>query len=244
MNINICQLFKVRNNVESGVSLVETPLAYVGTNDHAVIRVRPLPGKRYQISDGGNADWFASTAGFDFEGSAANYFISEQAALFGIQVNDEGEIFSVAQADDLPVQILRVAQCSVSLYSTVVLRPQKVASAFKDELREAIFSVMQKEEVQEKYVVPDSHEITVDYFLSRASFAPIYIVAAADKSRLLEAELLSVQLRSQQRKDRVIAVIESQSKVGRAEYERSSYFVDKSLVFDKEQLPQMLRTLN
>nr|DAO35570.1 MAG TPA: Polypeptide deformylase [Caudoviricetes sp.] len=28
MNINICQLFKVRNNVESGVSLVETPLAY------------------------------------------------------------------------------------------------------------------------------------------------------------------------------------------------------------------------
>lgn len=40
------------------------------------------------------------------------------------------------------------------------------------------------------------------------------------------------------------AVIESQSKVGRAEYERSSYFVDKSLVFDKEQLPQMLRTLN
>lgn len=142
------------------------------------------------------------------------------------------------------MQILRVAQCSVSLYSTVVLRPQKVASAFKDELREAIFSVMQKEEVQEKYVVPDSHEITVDYFLSRASFAPIYIVAAADKSRLLEAELLSVQLRSQQRKDRVIAVIESQSKVGRAEYERSSYFVDKSLVFDKEQLPQMLRTLN
>ena len=55
--------------------------------------------------------------------------------------------FSVAQADDLPVQILRVAQCSVSLYSTVVLRPQKIASAFKDELREAIFSVMQKEEV-------------------------------------------------------------------------------------------------
>lgn len=69
-------------------------------------------------------------------------------------------------------------------------------------------------------------------------------IVAVERLHVMDPRQLNVQLRSQQRKDRVIAVIESQSKVGRAEYERSSYFVDKSLVFDKEQLPQMLRTLN
>lgn len=245
MSINICQLFKVRQNVEAGVSLVETPLTYVGTNDHAVVRVRPLPHGRFQVSDGGSADWFASTAGYDFCGTTVEFFLAQQAELLDVHLNDNGEVYSIVETpSELEYSILRVAQVSVTLHSTAICRPPKTSSAFKAELREAILSVMDDCEIKEHFVVPDSHKVTVDYALSRSGCPDVYIFAASEKSRLLEAELLSVHLKSMQRAEKVIAVVESQTKVGRAEYERSSYFLDKSLVFNKEQLPAMLRAMN
>lgn len=245
MCFNICQLFTVRQNVEEGVSLVDTPLTYVGTNDNAVIHVRPLPNGRYQISDGGNADWFASTAGYDFESNAVSFFISQHSELLDVHVDENGDVYSIANSEEeLSLKILRVAQFSVSLHANAVLRQEKINSRFKEELKDAIYSVMNSDDIEERYTVPDSHNVTVDYYLKQKGAHPVYIVAASDKARLLEAELLSVQLKSSNREEKVIAIVESQTKVGRSEYERSSYFVDKSLVFNKTQLPEMLRTMN
>lgn len=245
MSPNICQLFKVRPNVEEGVSIVETPLTYIGTNDNAVVHIQPLPKGRFRVDDGGNADWFASTAGYDFENNSVSYFIKQYSDLLDVHVDENGDVYSYAKDEnDLSIKILRVAQFSVSLHSKAVLRQEKVNSAFKEELREAILSVMKEDEIKEQYTVPDSHDLVADYLLHRSNSSPIYIIAASDKSRLLEAELLSVQLKSQKRKEKVIAVVESQRKVSQSEYERSSFFLEKSLVFNKELLPDMLQGLN
>ena len=91
---------------------------------------------------------------------------------------------------------------------------------------------------------PTLHNVIVDYKLQRNNSNPVYIIAASEKARLLEAELLGVQLQSQKSSAKIIAVVESQNKVSQTEFERASYFVDKALVFNKTQMPDMLKTIN
>ena len=242
---NICKLFNIRMNVEAGVSLIETPLTYVGTNDNVVIHVKELPNNRYLIDDGGNADWFASTAGYDFKSTSTDFFIKSHESLLGVKINENGEVYTISDGEDaVSLSILRVAQCSASLHSTVVFRQQKSESTFKKDLRDAILSVMDQDEVVERYEVPNSHNVIVDYKLQRNNSNPVYIIAASEKARLLEAELLGVQLQSQKSSAKIIAVVESQNKVSQTEFERASYFVDKALVFNKTQMPDMLKTIN
>ena len=92
--------------------LIETPLTYVGTNDNVVIHVKELPNNRYLIDDGGNADWFASTAGYDFKSTSTDFFIKSHESLLGVKINENGEVYTISDGEDaVSLSILRVAQC-------------------------------------------------------------------------------------------------------------------------------------
>ena len=239
-SINICQLFKTSTNVEGGVSLVETPLTFVGSNDNIVVRVRSRPDGKFLVDDGGDTDWFITTSGYDLESNSLAHLISQQAELASVSLSEDNYIYSIASEPEVPLAVIRVAQVAATLHSASVFRTPKASNTFRDELREIILSLSDSFEISEQAVVPDTHGQIADYKICRGKTEPIYVVAASDKARILEAELIGLQVR-QSGVGSVLLIAESQSKVGQKEYERASYYVKQAVVFDKDALPDYLR---
>lgn len=122
MVINFQELFCVTPASISSVMLVRTPLEYPGTNDSVVIRVRKT-AEGWVMDDGGDAEWFVTTAGGNWRSTAVKNVMALCRLAFGVERQKEGKLV-IRQMDEADIgrAVMQVAQTAISVFSAAMVR--------------------------------------------------------------------------------------------------------------------------
>lgn len=246
VDLSLSRLFEISLSQDKTVTLVKTPLEFPGTNDNVVVRIRQTRGG-YVIDDGGDTDWFVTTAGSSLDTSSVRVALQQVNESFGIEINDDSVLLQrVEQESALPWAVMRIAQTAASLFSVATCRQERTLSDFKAELKSVLLEAAQ----ESGFAVEENREIEglpgqlADYSLTKSALkAPVYVFAATDKARLCEAQLAFMSLQNQHSESPVIAIAETQEKVGRRNFERAGYYTTKCLAYDKGAIPDLVNGL-
>ncbi len=238
------RLFEVKKTQNPNVELIQTPLEFPGTNDQVVVRVRKSP-QGYLVDDGGDTEWFIEASGFSLESAGIEASKKHLYETLGVEFNDDLVLFQRVETDaQLPMAVIQVAQAAVAFYEVASNRLERKEGRFRKELKEALREVAAEDgfEVSEDCAIAALQGQKADYRLTKKALKnPIYVFAASDKARLLEAQLAFLAL---DREVPVIAIAESQEKVGRRNFERAGYFTTKCLAYDKGSMRDLMASLN
>ncbi|PVX97534.1 hypothetical protein [Paraburkholderia unamae] len=235
----ICGLFEVHAD-EKGVQRVITPLEYPGSGDRIVIRVRPTQAG-YKIDDNGEAALYASMAGGDVESDVVARWVEETLAYSPTTFSDD-EVISATTPDErlTAPYIFRVAEAAQHLFSVATARGPKKTSDFRERLAAVIektattLGVAFRSDVE----LPIAGGMKADYILDHQ--VPLLVIAATNATRLLEAEVIHVQYRLEKKPGFVLAIAESQTSVGKAQFERANYYTGKTVTFSESNLPKLI----
>lgn len=101
---------------------------------------------------------------------------------------DEGEFYLDTPADQLGASIFRFGQAVTRIHDLTFLNKARAESTFFDDLRERIYSIVDKDMVHEGYLVPglpNSANYPVDFFIEGHE-KPLYLfgVSGRDKAML------------------------------------------------------------
>lgn len=229
----ICSLFEVHHD-EGGVQRIVTPLEYVGTNDRVVVRVRPLLGNQgYSIDENGDAAFYASLNGGDVEADVVERWAGELTQLTPVCFSDDETLTAFTNDERLiGPYVFRVAEAAQQLHAIATARVERQSSDFKDRIKEIIQEIAREAKIKYESDVdlPIAGGLKADHVLGDAT--PLIIVAATSSTRLLEAEVIHMQYRAENMPGYILAVAESQAAVGKKQFERASYYTNKTVVFD------------
>ena len=235
----ICSLFEVHDD-EHGVQRIVTPLEYSGSGDRIVIRVRPRDGG-YLIVENGDAALCASMAGGDVESDSVGRWSDELKHVSPVLLGDDEVLRATANDPRLIAPyVFRVAEAAQQLHAIATSRAERQSSNFRDLLSDSIKRVATELHVghESDVALPITGGLKADHVL--AFNRPMIIVAATSATRLLEAEVMYMQYRAEQKQGFVLAVAGSQASVGKTQFERAAYFTDRTVVFDNGALRQMI----
>jgi len=106
---------------DDDVLRIVTPLEYLGTGDHVVVRIRPT-ASGYVIDENGEAAFHASAHGGDVDSDAVRRWAAAAEAQTHIRYADE--TLSIASADErlIATGILHVAAAAQQLFTIAAAR--------------------------------------------------------------------------------------------------------------------------
>ncbi len=240
----ICSLFEVHED-EGGTQRVVTPMEYAGTGDKIVVRVRPR-SFGYQIDENGEAAFYASLAGADLGSEAIVRWRDELQSQPPVTMDEEGTLMASTDRPELIAPyIFRVADAAQQLHTIATARQDRTADNFKEVVAEAVHSIANQMgwKVTDSQSLPIAGDLVADHILDPEGASPTIIISAPNAVRLLEAELIFQTYRQTKLPGKIIALSKSQEAVGKKQYERSAYYLDRSLIFNPHAVPQMLTTL-
>jgi hypothetical protein len=235
----ICGLFEVHAD-EKGVQRVVTPLEYAGSGDQVVIRVRPTKDG-YKIDDNGEAALYASMAGGDVESDVVTRWVEETLLHSPAMFSDDEVLSAIAPDERLTAPyIFRVAEAAQQLFSLATTRGPKKSSDFRERLAAVITETAATLGVsfQSDVELPIAGGMKADYIIDHS--VPLLVIAATNATRLLEAEVIHVQYRLERKPGFVLAIAESQTAVGKAQFERANYYTGKTVTFSEANLPKLI----
>jgi hypothetical protein len=239
----ICSLFEVHAD-ESGVQRVVTPIEYPGSGDQIVVRVRPLDdGSGFQIDENGEAAFYAAMSGGDTESEAVLRWAGELSVHSPVEFTDDERISVVCTNERLIAPyIFRVAEAAQQLHAIATARVDRQASDFKERIKQIVSEIAKetKLEMNSDVELPIAGGLKADHVLGGPK--PIIIIAATSSTRLLEAEVIYMQYRQDNKPGYVLAVAESQSSVGKAQYERAAYYTDKAVIYNPDSFRKLVTT--
>lgn len=237
----ICSLFEVHAD-EGGVQRIVTPLEYPGSNDQIVIRVRPSKyGSGFVIDENGDTSLYASMNGGDVESEAVERWANEISLCSPVKFDDDEKIIAFADSEKLIAPyIFRVAEAAQQLFAIATSRSDRQVSDFKERVKQVIEEIAEETSMvlQNDIELPISGGLKADHMLGIES--PLIIIAATSATRLLEAEVIYMQYRAQQKKGFVVAVAENQASVGKKQYERANYYTDRAVIYNKDAFHQLI----
>jgi hypothetical protein len=238
----ICELFEVYDD-EAGVQRVVTPLEYPGTNDFIVVRIRSLEGNKYLIDENGEAAFNAGLSGGDVESEAIERWANHLPTLSPVQYT-EGETLSVIANDEslIAPYIFRVAEAAQQLHTIATAQISRHASDFKERIKKIIQDLAIEENIdfQSDVDLPIAGGLKADHVIGATK--PLIIITATSVTRLLEAEIIYMQYRQEKKAGYVLVVAESQESVGKKQFERASYFTNKTVIFNPEAFGSLIAT--
>lgn len=237
----ICSLFEVHQDA-NGVQRIITPLEYPGCGDRVVVRVRPDTAG-FKIDENGEAAFLASLVGGDMESRAVQRWIEELQWNSPVSLCKDEVL--VARAPDerlVAPYIFRVAEAAQQLHAIATARTERNSGDFKEKLLAAMEDVATKLQVglQNDIELPIAGGLIADHVLDLRS--PMIVIAATSPARLLEAEVIHMQYRMDNRPGFVLAVAESQTAVGKKQYERAAYYTDRTVVYNPVDLRRLVET--
>lgn len=236
----ICSLFEVHAD-EGDVQRIVTPLEYAGSGDKIVVRVRPA-GQGFVIDENGDAALYANLNGGDTESDAVSRWVEELASGSPVTMGDSEELIAYTRDTSLVAPyIFRVAEAAQQLHAIATSRAERRGvSDFKDRLAEVIKDVAESMNVKASSSVelPIAGGLLADHVIDTAT--PLIVIAATNVTRLLEAEIIHMQYRLDQKPGFVLAVAESQVAVGRKQYERAGYYTDRTVIYNPQDLHRLL----
>lgn len=237
----ICSLFEVHAD-EGGVQRVVTPLEYPGSNDSIVVRVRPSgDGLGFVIDENGEAAFYAGLNGGDIESDAVGRWAEELATSSPVQFTEDEKISVFAKDERLiGPYIFRVAEAAQQLHAIATARVDRQASDFKDRIKEIVQEIAREANLkyESDIELPIAGGLKADHVLGTSS--PLIVIAATSATRLLEAEVIYMQYRSDNKQGYILAVAESQSAVGKKQYERAAYYTNKTVIFNENAFGKLM----
>lgn len=238
---DICSLFEVHND-ENGVQRIVTPLEYTGSGDRIVVRVRPRDGF-FQIDENGDAAFLASLNG----GSTDSELVARWAAILNETSPvslDEDETLIAEAVDErlLAPYVLKVAAAAQQLYYFATARAERQQNDFRERLADVVKDISEQIKIRWRtdITLPIMGDLVADHVLGDDD-NPLIVIAAHSSARLLEAEIIHMQYRRENKPGYVLAVAEDQASVTKKQFERASYFTDKTVVFEPHNLGAFIR---
>lgn len=236
----ICSLFEVHADT-NGVQRIVTPLEYPGTGDRVVVRVRPADDG-YLIDENGEACLNASMAGGDVESAAVGRWSHELAELSPASLGGD-EVIRAATNDErlIAPYVFRVAEAAQQLYAVATSQADRQSSSdFKEQLTSVLVSIARELQVplRSDVELPIAGGWVADHVIDIGK--PLIIIGASNPARLLEAEMIFMQYKVQKMTGYVLAIAESQKAVTKKQFERASYYTDKTVAFDAANLKDMI----
>ena len=229
----ICALFEVHPD-EGGVQRIVTPLEYPGSNDQIVVRVRPSStGNGFIIDENGEAAFYAGLNGGDVESEAIGRWAEELSSTSPVEFTDDEKLCVFAKDERLIAPyVFRVAEAAQQLHAIATSRAERQASDFKERVKSVIQEIASELSLPCKSDVdlPIAGGLKADHLLGESK--PLIVVTATSPTRLLEAEVIYMQYRADNKPGYILAVAESQGTVGKKQYERANYYTSKTVIFD------------
>lgn len=238
---DLCSLFEVHAD-EGGVQRIVTPLEYPGTGDQVVVRVRPR-GKAFQIDENGEASFFAALNGGATDTELVARWMKAYAQTSPVTLTEEDILQATAEDERLVAPyVLKVASTAQLLYSFATARAERSQNDFRERLAKVIGEIVAQigMEWRTNATLPIMGDLVADHVIG-SDENPLIVIAAHSPARLLEAEIIHMQYRQEQKPGYVLAVAEDQAAVTRRQFERASYFTDKTVVFEPGNLAAFIR---
>lgn len=236
----ICSLFEVHTE-KSGVQRVITPIEYPGSGDRVVVRIRPVEGG-FQLDENGEAALYANMAGGDSESDGVDRWATDLSLYSPVKFDSDNQTIRVFTSDSRLVApyIFRVAEAAQQLFSITTARVERHSSDFKERVASVIMETAKKLSIpfEQDFELPIAGGMVADHYLPTK--VPLIIITATSSTRLLEAEVIHMQYQIEQTPGFVLAIAESQSSVGKKQFERANYYTGKTVSFNPNDLRQMI----
>ena len=218
---------------------VVTPLEYPGNHDQIVIRIRPATNG-FHIDENGESAFYAGMNGGDIESESVARWVED----LQVPVKFSDEIISAFAPNERLVApyVFRVAEAAQQLHAIATSRVDRQASDFKERVGQMIQEIASQTDLklESEVELPIAGGLKADHVLGGS--CPLIIIAATSPTRLLEAEVIYMQYRSEQKRGYVLAVVENQSIVGKKQFERAQYYTNKSVIYNPLAFRQMVVT--
>ncbi len=238
---DICSLFDVTETEVDGWCVV-TPMQYSGLNDHVVVHIHPVE-QGWEIHDNGDAVLNANMLGFDTDTDALDRWIEDLKGSSSVSYDAQTERLSAIAGDDrlLAPYVFRVAEAAQQMFSISTQRQERRANNFKEQVSEVVTSVaaMLGRQIAYDHDLPIAGGLKADFVIQGSS--PLIIIAATSVARLMEAEIIFMQLRHQKEPGFVLAIAESPQSVGRKQFDRANYYTGKTVSFDRNHLAELVK---
>ena len=236
----ICSLFEVHTE-KSGVQRVVTPIEYPGSGDKVVIRIRPT-AEGFWLDENGEAALYANMAGGDTEIEAIDRWAADLSHYSPASFQSDSQVIKAFAPNSRLVApyIFRVAEASQQLYSLATSRAERNSSDFKHRVSAVVEQTAKKLSLnlESDFALPIAGGLIADHFIDAR--VPLIIIAATSATRLLEAEVIHMQYQMQKMNGFVLAVAESQTIVGKKQFERANYYTGKTVSFSPYDLEQLI----
>ncbi|GAC1611053.1 MAG: hypothetical protein NVS3B3_21300 [Aquirhabdus sp.] len=237
----ICSLFEVHAD-EDGVQRVVTPLEYPGSNDSIVVRVRPSgDGLGFVIDENGEAAFYAGLNGGDVESDAVGRWAEELSSSAPVQFTEDEKISAFAKDERLiGPYVFRVAEAAQQLHAIATARVDRQTSDFKDRIKEIVQQIASEAQLkyQSDVELPIAGGLKADHVIGTTT--PLIIIAATTSTRLLEAEVIYMQYRADNKQGYILAVAENQAAVGKKQYERAAYYTNKTVIYNENAFGKLM----
>ncbi len=237
----ICSLFDVHID-DDGVQRITTPLEYPGTGDQIVIRVRPsADGNGYVIDENGEAAFYSSLTGGDVESEAVERWSAELNTLSPVEFTEDEVLQAITNDERLIAPyIFRVAEAAQQLNALATSKIDRKENDFKDRVSAIITEIAVAQKLEHKFDVelPIAGGLKADHVLGENS--PLLLIIATTPTRLLEAEVIYMQYRAENKEGKILAIAESQNSVGKKQFERAGYYTDKTVIYNENAIAKLI----
>jgi hypothetical protein len=228
---------------EAGVQRIVTPLEYPGSGDQVVVRVRPR-GEGFSVDDNGEAALYAGMAGGDIDSESVGRWAEEIERHSPARFDSEDELIK-AYTDDARLTapyVFRVAEAAQQLFAIATSRTERQVGDFKQRLAQVMSRTAENlgVDLRSDVELPIAGGLIADHVIEDRT--PLIVVAATNATRLLEAEIIHMQYRLAQMSGFVLAIAESQTAVGKRQFERANYYTGKTVTFSESDLPKLVET--
>lgn len=237
----ICSLFEVHSD-DGDVQRIVTPLEYPSTNDQIIVRVRPSEdGKSYVIDENGEAAFYSSLNGGDVESELIERWAEDLKLCSPVEFTEDEVLRAVANDDRLIAPyIFRVAEAAQQLNAIATSKADRKDNDFKERVKAIISGIATELNIQYQSEVELSIAggLKADHVLGKSN--PLLIIVATSSTRLLEAEVIYMQYRAENMQGKILAIAESQTSVGKKQFERAAYYTDKTVIYNENALAKFI----
>lgn len=238
---DICALFDVSKAENGGWSVV-TPMQYTGSNDHVVVHIKPVQ-TGWELHDNGDAVLNANLLGFDTGTDAMDRWIDDLPGNSPVKFSHDSERLTASTTDGrlLAPYVFRVAEAAQQMFAISTQRHDRRSNNLREQVSEVVAEVarlMQKSVVFDAEL-PIAGDLKADVVVEGGS--PLIVIAATSVARLMEAELIFMQMRHKKMPGFVLAIAENPQAVGRKQFDRANFYTDKTVSFDRPHLFDLIK---
>ena len=130
------------------------------------------------------------------------------------------------------------------LHSIATARADSQASEFPETVKTLVYEIASElnVSVESSVELPIAGGLKADHVLGTKT--PLIVITATSPTCLLQAEVIYMQYRADEKPGYILAVAEDQQTVGKKQFERANYYTNQTVIYNPDSMRQLVRQLN